>query len=259
MLNIAIFNQKTGVGATTTALNLAAACQRKRRQVVLIDMDPQASLTEIYKHIGLDMQKHLLKFYQANTPLSVLIQPLRNGLELITATKELVKVDSEFGRGPATLSRLKDGLATLRETHPEYTVLMDCFPSIGVISLSAMIASDFVLVPVSADYLSIHSAVKVDKALNALEPVLKRRVQRRYVLTRADKRKEMTAEVEQEMRRLFAHEVLQTKIAEHTALADSTRMGQHIFEYDANTPGARDYLTLYFELQDVVKQLSRPI
>lgn len=257
MLKIAIFNSKADVGATTTTLNLAAAWQRQHKSVLLIDMDPQARLTETYKHIGLDTQKHLFRFYESSIPLADLIQPLRNALPLIAANKELMKLDSQFGRGPATLKRLSEGLAKLHPTHDEYTVLMDCFSGIGVISLSAFFASDLVVVPVSADYLSIHSAVKVDKALNALEPVLKRRIQRRYLLTRADKRKEMTAEVEQEMRRLFGNEVLLTKISEHATLAECARMGQHVFEYDAASAGARDYMTLYFELQDVIKQLPR--
>lgn len=257
MLKIAIFNQKAGVGSTTTALNLAAACVRQRHQPVLMDMDPQARLTEIYKHVGLDMQKHLFRHYQSDTPLADLVQPLRNGLQLIPANTELMKLDSQFGRGPATLKKLQQALSALQATMPALDVIMDCCPCVGVISLSAIFASDLVLVPVSADYLSIHSAVRVDKALNALEPVVKRRIQRRYFVTRADKRKEMTAQVAQEMRRLFGAEVLVTRIAENTALAESARVGQHVFEYDANSQGARDYMTLYFELQDVVRQLQK--
>ena len=259
MLKIAVFNQKAGVGATTTALNLAAAWQRKRQPVALMDMDPQAQLTEVYKHVGLDMQKHLFRFYQSETPLVDLVQPLRNGLQLIPATKELMKVDSEFGRGPATLKRLGEGLAQWSLTQPGNTIFMDCIPSTGVISLSAVFASDLVLVPVSADYLSIHSAAKVGKALNALEPVLKRKIARRYLLTRTDKRKEMTTEVEQEMRRLFTNEVLLTRISEQSAFTESARLGQHIFEYDAASQGARDYMTLYFELLDVIKQLPATV
>lgn len=257
MLKIAIFNQKAGVGSTTTALNLAAASQRKKRQVALLDMDPQARLTEIYKHTGLDVQQHLFKFYQDATPLDALCQPLRNGLQLIAASAELMKVDSQFGRGPATLNKLRQGLATLAAAQPSLQVLMDCCPYLGVISLSAVFASDLVLIPVSTDYLSIHSAVKMDKALNALQPVLKQKIQRRYLLTRADKRKAMTAEVEQEMRRLFGNEVLISKIYEHAALTESARMGQHVFEYDADSPAAQDYMALFYELQDVIKQLPR--
>lgn len=257
MLKITLFNQKAGVGSTTTALNLAAAWQRKRHPAALVDMDPQGHLTEIYKHIGLDTQKNLFRFYQDNVPLAELLQPLRSGLQMIPAGPGLMKVDSQFGRGPATLNRLVEGLAQMPSSHAGLTILMDCLPGTGVISLSAIFASDLVVVPVSTDYLSIHSAVKVDKALNALQPVLKRRIERRYLLTRADKRKAMTAEVEQEMRRLFGNEVLLTRISEHASLAESARMGQHVFEYDAASVGARDYMTLYFELQDVIKQLPR--
>lgn len=258
MLKIAIFNRKAGVGATTTALNLAAASQRKKREILLLDMDPQARLTEVYKHTGLDVQQHLLKFYQDEIPLVNLIQPLRNGLQIIPASPELMKVDSQFGRGPATLNRLNQGLAELAHEQPAMDVVMDCCPFVGVISLSAVFTSDLVLVPVATDYLSINSAVKMDKALNALQPVLKRKIQRRYLLTRADKRKAMTVEVEQEMRRLFGNEVLITKIHEHAALGESARMGQHVFEYDVDSEAAQDYMALYFELQDVIKQLPRP-
>ncbi len=258
MLKIAIFNQKAGVGATTTALNLAAACYRKKRQVALLDMDPQARLTEIYKHTGLNLQQHLFKFYQEATPLDSLCQPLRNGLQLIPASPELVKVDAQCGRGPATLQKLGQGLQVLAQAQPALEVLMDCCPCIGVLPLSAVFASDLVLVPVATDYLSIHSAVKMDKALNALQPVLKRKIQRRYLLTRAEKRKAMTTEVELEMRRLFGSEVLISKIHEHAALAESARMGQHVFEYDADSSAAQDFMALYFELQDVIKQLPRP-
>lgn len=257
MLKIAIFNQKAGVGATTTSLNLAAASQRKKREVLLLDMDPQARLTEVYKHTGLEAQQHLFKFYQDDTPLSDLIQPLRNGLHLIAASPELMKVDSQFGRGPATLNRLAHGLAALAQAQPTLEVVMDCCSLLGVISLSAVFASDLVLVPVATDYLSINSAVKMDKALNALQPVLKRKIQRRYLLTRADKRKAMTVEVEQEMRRLFGSEVLMTKIHEHAGLAESARMGQHVFEYDGESSAAQDYMALFYELQDVIKQLPR--
>jgi chromosome partitioning protein len=177
---------------------------------------------------------------------------------LIPANSELMKVDSQFGRGPATLSRLGQGLQVLEAAQPALEVFMDCCPCVGVISLSAVFASDLVLVPVSTDYLSINSAVKMDKALNALQPVLKRKIQRRYLLTRADKRKAMTTEVEQEMRRLFGSEVLISKIYEHAALAESARMGQHVFEYDADSAAAQDYMALYYELQDVIKQLPRP-
>ncbi len=255
MTRIAIFNQKGGVGKTTTTLNLAGAFHRQQHQVALLDFDPQAHLTGIHKHVGLDHHKHLFHFYQSDVPLAQLMQPVRAEMMLLSANAELMKVDSHFGRGPNILKKLNQGLTALTETHPGMDVFIDCCPYIGVISLNAVFASDLIIIPVSSDYFSINSAVKVEKALRALEPVLKRRIERRYLLTRADKRKKMTVEVEQEMRRLFGSEVLVTKISENIALAESPRIGKNVFDYDAGSPGARDYMALYFELQDVSKQL----
>lgn len=259
MLKIALFNQKAGVGTTTTTLNLAAAFQRKQRPVVMLDMDPQSRLTEVFRHTGIDPQQHLVRHYREGTPLADLLQPLRNGMQLLPAHAELMQLDTAFGRGPDTLLKLRQGLHGPALSHSRGVVLMDCCPVLGVIALSAVVASDVVLIPVSCDYLSINSAVKMDKALNALTPVLKRSVPRRYLLTRADKRKAMTAEVEQEMRRLFGTEVLLSKLYEHAALAESLRMGQHIFENEPDGAAAQDIMALYYELQDVVKQLPSAI
>ena len=259
MTIISIFNQKGGVGKTTTALNLAGAYHKQQHQVALMDMDPQAHLSDIHKHIGLDHHKQLFQFYQGNVSLGQLMQPIRADMMLLAASAELVKVDSHFGRGPTILRKLSQGLEELSHQHPHLDVVMDCCPFIGVISLNAVFASDLVIVPVSSDYFSINSAVKVDKALNALEPVLKRRINRRYLLTRADRRKKMTYEVEMEMRRLFGSEVLTTKIAENISLAESPRVGKNVFEFAASSNGARDYMALYFELQDVFKQVERAV
>ncbi len=255
MLKIALFNQKAGVGTTTTTLNLAAAYHRKQRPVIMLDMDPQSRLTEVFRHTGIDPQQALIRHYRDGVPLAELLQPLRNGMQLIPAHAELMQLDTAFGRGPDTLRRLSVALQAAAFQHSRGVVLMDCCPVLGVIALSAVVASDLVLIPVSCDYLSINSAVKMDKALNALTPVLKRPVPRRYLLTRADKRKAMTSEVEQEMRRLFGNEVLLSKLYEQASLAESLRMGQHIFEHEADGAAAQDVMALYYELQDVVKQL----
>ncbi len=253
MTKIAIFNQKGGVGKTTTALNLAGAMHAQGRKLAMLDLDPQAHLTSIHKHIGLDVQKHLFQFYQSEVPLSALLQPVRADLYLLAATAEMVKIDSNFGRGPTILKKLSQGLQQLSEQLPGLDVVIDCCPYIGVMSLNAIFASDLIIVPVSSDYFSVNSAVKVDKALRALEPVVKRRIQRRYLLTRADRRKKMTMEAETELRRLFAGEVLNTRISENIALAESPRVGKHVFDFAPSSPGARDYGDLAIEVQQVLQ------
>lgn len=255
MTTIAVFNQKGGVGKTTTAFNLAGAFHRREHQVALVDLDPQAHLTSIHKHLGLDQNKHLFQFYHADVPLATLMQPVRAGMQLLAANAELMKVDSHFGRGPTILNKLSHGLQAMLEQVPQTDVFIDCCPYIGVISLNAIFASDLVVIPVSSDYFSTHSAVKVEKALRALEPVIKRRIPRCYLLTRADRRKKMTMEVEQEMRRQFGAEVLETKISENIALAESPRLGKNVFDYDKSSPGAHNYMALYDELQGIIRQL----
>lgn len=256
MTKIAIFNQKGGVGKTTTTLNLAGAFHQQGHQVAMLDLDPQAHLSAIFTQRSLDASKHLFQFYQSEVPLTQLLQPVQPGLMLLAANAELMKVDSHFGRGPNILKKLGQGLQALDAAYPGLDTLIDCCPYIGVISLNAVFASDLMIVPVSSDYFSINSAVKVEKALRALEPVVKKRIQRRYLLTRADRRKKMTQEVESEMRQLFGQEVLETRISENIALAASPRHGQTVFEYARQSPGARDYLALYDELQGVIGQIQ---
>lgn len=256
MIKIGIFNQKGGVGKTTTALNLAGAFHAKQQSVTMLDLDPQGHLTGIFNRLALDPNKHLYQFYQSDIPLAELLQPLQANMRLLTANAELIKVDSYFGRGPNILKKLNQGLTHLAQDAPSDALLIDCCPYIGVISLNAIFASDLIIVPVSSDYFSVGSAVKVDRALRALEPVLKRRVARRYLLTRADKRKKMTQELELELRGLFGDEVLETKISENIALAESPRVGKNVFEYDKSSPGARDYAQLLLELQSILPTLS---
>lgn len=249
MTKIAIFNQKGGVGKTTSSLNLAGAYHQHGNEVALIDLDPQAHLTFIYNAKLVNKEKSLFQFYQTEASLSSLFSPVQERLSLIAASAELVKVDSAYGRGPNILRKLGNGLATMKTEHPSLVTVMDCCPYIGVISLSAIFTCDVLIVPVASDYFSINSAVKVAKALQAVEPVLKRRVERRYLLTRADRRKKMTTEVELELRRIFGDEVLETKISENIALGESPQVGKNVFEYEPNSVGARDYMALYQELQ----------
>lgn len=256
MIKIGIFNQKGGVGKTTTALNLAGAFYAQQHAVTMLDLDPQGHLTGIFKRHALDPNKHLYQFYQADIPLVQLLQTLQPNMHLLAANAELMKVDSYFGRGPNILKKLSQGLASLAVETPDTALIVDCCPYIGVISLNAIFACDLMIVPVASDYFSVGSAIKVERALRALEPVLKRRVERRYLLTRADKRKKMTSEVERELRALFGDEVLETKISENIALAESPRLGKNVFEYDKSSPGARDYAQLLMELKANVPMQS---
>jgi chromosome partitioning protein len=248
MTIVAIFNQKGGVGKTTTALNLAAALARRQRQPYGIDLDPQAHLSAITGAVANSGDDTVLSLFQRNRPLHELVHPSVNGINIIPSHIELSKVDTLFGKGYNAVNRLNASLQAEQFGDAQRPVVIDCSPLIGVLSLNAIFACDCVIVPISADHLSAKGAFHIEKTLKALEPVLKRRVKRRYLLTRFDQRRGMAWDIQRMIESKFGEEVCRTHIAENVSLAESPAFNKTVFEYAPNSRGAHDYGALLEEL-----------
>jgi len=251
-MRIAVFNQKGGVGKTTTTLNLGAALARNGANPLLLDLDPQCHLSGIHGAAPQDASRSLFGFYQDARSLDELAIPWEGLGRLVPSHQQLMKVDTLFGKGPAILNKLRSGLDAIDASVPgnaAQNTLIDCCPYVGVLALNAIFACDVLLIPISTDYLSLQAAEQMTRTLAILEPVLKRRVERRYLLTRFDRRRKMSEDVQNRLRSRYAGEVCETVIAENVAVAESPAQNRDVFSHNASSSGARDYAALYRELK----------
>lgn len=248
MAVITVFNQKGGVGKTTTSLNLGAALARVGCPPLLIDLDPQAHLSLITNSAVDSSDKSIFGFFLKTRPLHELIRPAGNIGHIIPSHLDLAKTDTLFGKSYNVVTRLSTGLNSEAMRRNDAPIVIDCCPMLGALSLNALFACDLVLIPISTDFLSLNGAAQVEKTLKALEQVLKKRLQRRYLLTRFDKRRKMTRQILAQAQTKFGDDLCVTTIAENVSIAESPALNKTIFEHAPKSRGAQDYEALLEEL-----------
>ncbi|MDX8379965.1 MAG: ParA family protein [Gallionella sp.] len=247
MAVIAVFNQKGGVGKTTTCLNVTAALNIAQQSPIAIDLDPQGHLTLASGIKNVHPDESMAAFFKHKAPLASLLRDTSRGWQAIPAVLELAKIDALLGSDPHAASILKRGLnEDLSLTGAP--VMIDCCPMLGVLTLNALLASDRVLIPVSADFLSLQGVHRLDSALNVLEKKLKRKIERRILLTRFDSRRKLSFSIYDKLKERFGNMLCETRIGETVALATSPMYGKDVFAYAPHSPGAADYHALTKEL-----------
>ena len=249
ILSLAI--QKGGSGKTTTAINLAAALQQMGHKVLIVDMDPQANCTQALGMLEepefgtYQLLKKEASGEDANALDAVIgtasgVDLIPSGLELASAELELVSV---YGREQLTKQLLKP----LRDLY-DY-IFIDCPPAIGMLTVNALVASDYVLMPLQAEFLPLKGLRSFLRSLEKIKKQLHPQIKLiGFVLTKYDKRKSMNREVLQELETEFGDKVFHTRIRTNIALAKAQEAGLDIFHYDKRSNGASDYQLLAQEL-----------
>ncbi len=247
MTVVAVFNQKGGVGKTTTCLNVTAALEALQTFPIALDLDPQSHLTLCSGIKSVPLDGGMAAFFKHKMPLEKLLCETPRGWQIIPASLELAKIDALYGKDNKAATMLKQGLSEELALSGA-PVLIDCCPMLGVLTLNALLACDRVLIPVSADFLSLQGVHRLDSALNVLENKLQRRLERRILITRFDSRRKLSYDIYDSLKDRYGELICKTRIGENVALATSPVHHTDVFDYAPHSLGATDYMALTQEL-----------
>ena len=250
---IAIANQKGGVGKTTTSVNLAASLGVLEKKVLLIDADPQANATS---GLGIDVESVEIGTYQilehSHSPKEAIISCSAPNVDVIPAHIDLVAIEIELVDKENREYMLKQALQSVKDDYD--FIIIDCAPSLGLLTLNALTASDSVIIPIQCEYFALEGLGKLLNTIKSIQKIHNPELDiEGLLLTMFDSRLRLSNQVVEEVQKHFNDMVFETIIQRNIKLGEAPSFGESIINYDATSKGATNYLHL---AQEVIQKNS---